>query len=320
VADWYPRDLRGHGRRRPDPRWPGDARVALSFVLNVEEGGERSPLDGDPTFETHLHDLPGAAARPGARHTGVESLFDYGARAGLWRLLRLFERHGLPLTAFAVGRALERIPEAGAALAELGHEVAGHGWRWIDYREVPEEVERDHMRRTVAAIEETTGRRPVGWYTGRVSPSTRRLLVEEGGFLYDSDSYADDLPFWVRVGEAAHLVVPYSLVTNDMRCVTAPGVATGEDLFGLLRDAFDLLWEEGDEAPAMMSLGLHPRISGQPARAAGIARFLDHVAGRDRVWVCRRRDIAEHWIREHGPPPGGGEGLPPNAPRSRDPS
>ena len=301
MTDWYPRDLLGYGRRPPHPRWPGEARVAVSFVLSLEEGGERSPQDGDPGAEPYLHDLPGAPAFRGARHTGLESLFDYGARAGLWRLLRLFERHRLPLTAFTVGRALERNPEAGAALAELGHEVAGHGYRWIDYREVPEEVERDHIRRTVAAIERTTGRRPVGWYTGRVSPNTRRLIVEEGGFRYDSDSYADDLPFWVRAGGAAHLVIPYSLVTNDMRCVTTPGLATGDDLCRILADAFDLLWEEGEAAPAMMSVGLHPRISGHPSRAAGVARFLDHVASRDRVWVCRRMEIAEHWTRTHGP-------------------
>jgi peptidoglycan/xylan/chitin deacetylase (PgdA/CDA1 family) len=267
--------------------------------LNVEEGGERSPLDGDPTAEAYLHDLSGASTPPGARPTGVESLFDYGARAGFWRLLRLFEQRGLPLTAFAVGRALERTPDAGAALTELGHEVAGHGYRWIDYREVPEDVEREHIRRTVAVIAETTGRRPVGWYTGRVSPSTRRLLVEEGGFLYDSDSYADDLPFWVRVGGRPHLVVPYSLVTNDARLVAGGGAGTGDDLFGLLRDAFDVLWAEGATAPAMMSVGLHPRISGQPARAAGVARFLDHVDARGGAWVCRRIDIADHWIRTH---------------------
>ena len=305
MSDWYPRDLRGYGRRRPHPRWPSDARIAVSFVLNVEEGGERSPLEGDPTAETYLHDLSGATTPPGARHTGIESLFDYGARAGLWRLLRLFEERRLPLTAFAVGRALERNPDAGAALAELGHEVAGHGYRRIDYRDVPEEVEREHIRRTVSAIAKSTGRHPVGWYTGRVSPSTRRLLVEEGGFLYDSDSYADDLPFWVRVGAAAHLVVPYSLVTNDMRCLRAPGIVTDDDLFRVLAGAFDLLWEEGGEAPAMMSVGLHPRISGQPSRAGGLARFLDHVASRDRVWVCRRMDIAEHWIGAFGPPEGG---------------
>ena len=300
MTDWYPRDLRGYGRRPPHPRWPGDARVAISFVLNVEEGGERSPLEGDAGAETYLHDLSAAPMPPGARHTGVESLFDYGARAGFWRLLRQFETHGLPLTAFAVGRALEVNPDAGAALAELGHETAGHGYRWIDYRDVPEDVEREHIRRTVVAIEAATGRRPVGWYTGRVSPATRRLLVEEGGFRYDSDSYADDLPFWVRAGSAEHLVIPYSLVTNDMRFVTAPGVATGDDLFGVLQGAFDLLWEEGGEAPSLMSVGLHPRISGHPARAAGVARFLDHVASRDRVWVCRRMDVAEHWARTHG--------------------
>ncbi len=304
MGDESARDLVGHGRRPPHPRWPGDARVAVSFVLNVEEGAERSPLDGDEAAEAYLHDLPGAVLRPGARHAGVESLFEYGARAGLWRLLRMFEARDLPLTAFAAGLALERIPDAGAALAELGHEVAGHGYRWIDYREVPEDVERAHIRRTVAVIARLTGRRPVGWYTGRSSPRTRRLLVEEGGFRYDSDSYADDLPYWVRVGGAPHLVVPYSLVTNDMRFVTAPGFGTGDDLHAALCGAFDLLWDEGASAPAMMSVGLHPRLSGHPARAAGLARFLDHVAGRDRVWVARRAEIAEHWMRTH--PPAGG--------------
>jgi peptidoglycan/xylan/chitin deacetylase (PgdA/CDA1 family) len=273
--------------------------VAVSVVLNVEEGGERSPGDGDPAHETYLHDLSGAEARPGMRHTGVESLFDYGARAGVWRLLRMFEERGLPLTVFAVGRAIARQPELGPELARLGHEVAGHGWRWIDHRDVPEDEERDGIRRTVAAIEAATGRRPVGWYTGRVSPATRQLLVEEGGFRYDSDSYADDLPFWVRVAGRAHLVVPYSLVTNDARLVAGGVAGTGDDLVALLRDAFDVLWAEGATAPAMMSVGLHPRISGQPARAAGVARFLDHVGARGGAWVCRRIDIADHWIRTH---------------------
>ena len=297
MGDAYPRDLRGYGRRRPGAAWPGGARVAVSVVLNVEEGGERSPLDGDATHETYLHDLAGADPRPGMRHTGVESLFDYGARAGVWRLLRTFEERGLPLTVFAVGRAIERQPELGPELARLGHEVAGHGWRWVDHRDMHEEEEREGIRRTVAAIEAATGRRPAGWYTGRVSPATRRLLVEEGGFRYDSDSYADDLPFWVRVGGRPHLVVPYSLVTNDMRLVAGGGAGAGDDLFGLLRDAFDVLWAEGATAPAMMSVGLHPRISGHPARAAGVARFLDHVAARGGAWVCRRIDIADHWIR-----------------------
>ena len=299
MSDWYPRDLHGYGRHRPHARWPGDARVAVSMVLNVEEGGERSPQDGDPTHETYLHDLSGAEARPGVRHPGVESLFDYGARAGVWRLLRLFEDRRLPLTVFAVGQAIARHPELGAALAGLGHEVAGHGWRWVDHRDLPESVERAEIRRTAGAIETATGRRPVGWYTGRVGTNTRRLLIEEGGFRYDSDSYADDLPFWVRVGSRAQLVVPYSLVTNDMRLVTGSGLGTGDDLFHLLRDAFDVLWDEGATAPAMMSVGLHPRISGHPARAAGVARFLDHVAARGGAWVCRREEIADHWIREH---------------------
>lgn len=302
--DAYPRDPRGYGRERPHPRWPGGARVAVSFVLSVEEGGERSPAEGDACAEAYLHDLAGAPNPPGVRHPGIEGLFDYGSRAGIWRLLRLFDAHGFPLTAFAVGRALERTPGIGAALAAAGHEVAGHGWRWMSYRDVPEEVEREHVRRTIDVIERTAGTRPVGWYTGRVSARTRRLLVEEGGFLYDSDSYADDLPFRVRVAGADHLVIPHSLITNDMRFVTSPGLATGDDLFALLRDAFDLLWDEGASAPAMMTVGLHPRLSGHPARAAGLARFLDHVAARDAVWVCRRADIARHWAGPT-PPPGG---------------
>lgn len=301
--DAYPRDLRGYGARPPHARWPGGARVAVSFVLCVEEGGERSPADGDATAETYLHDLAGAEPAPGRRHTGIESLFDYGARAGVWRILRLFARHGLPLTAFAVGRALERNPAVAEALAAAGHEVAGHGHRWIDHRDVPEDAERADISRTVEVIARLTGRRPVGWYTGRVSAVTRRLLVEEGGFRYDSDSYADDLPFRVRVGGRAHLVVPYSLVTNDMRYLVAPGPVTGEQFHRLLRDALDLLWEEGADAPRLMSVGLHPRISGHPARAAGIARFLDDVAARDGVWVCRRAAVAAHWERTH-PDPG----------------
>nr|WP_207143816.1 polysaccharide deacetylase family protein [Thiococcus pfennigii] len=304
VDAWHRRDLRGAGRTPPDPRWPGGARLALQFVLNVEEGAERTILNGDDGSEDYLAELPGTRRRLGQRHYSAEGFYDYGARVGLWRLLRLFEARALPLTAFAAGRALELNPEAGAALAELGHEVAGHGYRWIDYRDVDEATERAHIARTCRIIEAVTGRRPVGWYTGRVSPNTRRLLVEAGGFLYDSDAYDDERPYWLSDGGRAHLIIPYSLVTNDIHWLLAPGCTTADDFFARLRDAFDVLWAEGRERPALMSVGLHARISGHPARAAAVARFLDHVAAHEGVWICRRREIAEHWIRCFGRPDG----------------
>ena len=296
MNEWHPRDLKGYGRHPPHPRWPGGARLALQFVLNVEEGAENTVLNGDPGSETYLHELPGGSPVLGLRHTSAESMYDYGSRAGLWRLLRLFQARELPITAFAVGRALELNPEAGAALAELGHEVAGHGYRWIDYRYVQEAVERDHIQKTVAIITATTGRRPVGWYTGRVSPNTRRLIVEEGGFLYDADAYNDDLPYWVATPKHSHLVIPYTLVNNDIKFVMAPGFSSGADFFNLLKDAFDLLRAEGEHSPKMMSVGLHPRLTGHPARAAGLARFLDYASNFEDVWICRREDIARHWI------------------------
>jgi putative urate catabolism protein len=294
---WHPRNLAGYGRLPPAPQWPGNTRLALQFVLNVEEGAERTILNGDSGSENYLPELPGAQQYEGQRNYSAESLFDYGARVGFWRILRLFEQRQLPLTAFACGLALELNPDAGAALAELGHEVAGHGYRWIDYRQVDEATERDHIRRTRRIIEETTGTAPVGWYTGRVSANTRKLLVETGGLLYDSDAYDDELPYWLTEAGLSHLVIPYSLITNDIRYVTAPGCTTAEDFYTLLRDAFDLLWTEGQDSPRMMSVGLHSRFSGHPARAPAIARFLDHVAEHDGVWVCRRREIAEHWYR-----------------------
>jgi putative urate catabolism protein len=295
----YPRDLRGYGANPPDPRWPGGARIALQFVLNYEEGAENCVLHGDVASETFLSDIPGARACEGARHMSMESLYEYGGRAGVWRLLRIFERRRLPLTVFAVGMALERNPEAAAAFRAAGHEIAAHGWRWIDYQFVDEAVEREHLARAVAAIEKLTGERPLGWYTGRDSPNTRRLVVEHDGFLYDADSYADDLPYWARVGGRDHLVVPYTLDCNDMRFATPAGFATGEDFFTHLRDAFDQLYREGERAPKMMSVGLHCRLAGRPARAAALERFLDHVQGHERVWVCRRVEIARHWIAEH---------------------
>jgi putative urate catabolism protein len=297
VDAWHPRDLKGYGRHPPDPQWPGGARLALQLVLNVEEGAERTVLNGDAGSEDYLSELPGVRQLLGRRSYSAESHFDYGARVGFWRILRLFEERGLPLTAFAAGRALELDPEAGAALAELGQEVAGHGYRWIDYRDLDEQTERAHIERTCRIIEQTTRIRPVGWYTGRVSPNTRRLLVEVGGMLYDSDAYDDELPYWLTEGGRSHLVIPYTLVTNDIRYVVAPGCGTAADVFGLLREAFDLLWTEGETSPRTMSVGLHSRISGHPARAAAIGRFLDYAAGRGDVWICRRREIAEHWIQ-----------------------
>jgi putative urate catabolism protein len=299
MTSGYPRDMQGYGANAPDPRWPGGARLALQFVLNYEEGAEQCVLHGDAASETFLSEIAGARAYEGARHMSMESLYEYGSRAGVWRLLRIFERRNLPLTVFAVAMALERNPEAAAAFKAAGHEIASHGWRWIDYQFVDEGIEREHLARAVETIAKLTGERPLGWYTGRDSPNTRRLVVEHGGFLYDADSYADDLPYWLRVGSRDHLVVPYTLDCNDMRFATPAGFASGEDFFVHLRDAFDQLWREGERAPKMMSVGLHCRLAGRPARAAALERFLDHVQRHDRVWICRRVEIARHWIAEH---------------------
>ena len=295
---WHPRNLRRSGRRPAEPQWPGGARLALQFVLNVEEGAERTVLNGDCGSENYLPEIPGTGQILGLRNYSVESLYDFGARVGFWRILRLFEERQLPLTAFAAGRALEINPEAGAALAELGHEVAGHGYRWIDYRHIDEQTEKAHIQLTCQIIEQTTKQAPVGWYTGRVSSNTRRLLAEHESILYDSDAYDDELPYWLVEGGHSHLVIPYTLVTNDIRYVLNPGCATSADFFELLRDSFDLLWTEGQECPRMMTVGLHSRFSGHPARAVAVARFLDYVADHEGVWICRRRDIAEHWVQQ----------------------
>lgn len=292
------RDLIGYGGHPPQPHWPGNARIALQFVLNVEEGAESCILNGDAQSEAYLHELPGRPPRLGERDLSVEGMYEYGSRAGVWRILDLFNARSLPLTAFAVGRALELAPEIGQALGAAGHEVAGHGYRWLDYRGIPEDEERRHIRLTLEVIERLCGKRPVGWYTGRVSPNTRRLLREEGGLLYSSDAYNDDLPYWLP-GSPPHLVIPYTLVNNDARYLLPNGFASGEDFFRLLKDAFDLLWQEGAKQPKMMSVGLHGRISGHPARAMALARFLDHVQGHDAVWICRREEIARHWMNNH---------------------
>jgi putative urate catabolism protein len=297
----YPRDLVGYGRDAPRAQWPGDARIALQIVLNYEEGGENCVLHGDAASEAFLSEIIGAQPYAGTRHMSMESIYEYGSRAGVWRALRLFEERRLPITVFGVGMALERNPEAAAAMVEGGHEIASHGWRWIDYQNVDEATERDHIRRSVAAIERLTGQRPVGWYTGRTSPNTRRLVVEEGGFLYDADSYADDLPYWVEEGGRPHLVVPYTLDANDMRFATAQGFNCGDQFFAYLRDAFDVLYAEGADRPKMMSVGLHCRLVGRPGRFAALQRFLDHVQRHERVWICRRADIARHWRERHPP-------------------
>lgn len=298
----YPRDLLGYGRNPPDPCWPGGAYVAVQFVINYEEGGENCILHGDPASEAFLSEIVGAQPLLGVRHMNMESIYEYGSRVGFWRLFRLFTERRLPVTVFAVTMALDRNREAAAAMKEAGFEIASHGLRWIDYQYMGIEAERAQMREAIRLHTEITGERPLGWYTGRISPNTLRLVVEEGGFLYTADSYADELPYWVEVEGKRQLVVPYTLDANDMRFATAQGFNSGDQFFAYLRDGFDLLWEEGRRGrPAMMSVGLHCRLVGRPGRAAALARFLDHVLAREKVWVATRLDIARHWHAHHPP-------------------
>ncbi|WP_370330985.1 allantoinase PuuE [Mycolicibacterium hippocampi] len=298
----YPRDMVGYGPHPPNPHWPGDANIAVQFVLNYEEGAESNVLHGDASSETFLSEIVAAQPFPN-RHMSMESLYEYGSRAGLWRVLRTFGRRDLPLTIFGVAMALARNPAAVSAFLERGDEIACHGLRWISYQLLEPEVERRHLAEAVALMTEVTGQPPLGWYTGRDSPATRRLLVEHGGFVYDSDSYADDLPYWTRVHGTNHLVVPYTLDTNDMRFAIAGGFPSGDEFFTHLRDAFDVLYAEGVAgAPKMLSVGLHCRLVGRPARIASLERFLDHVQSHEGVWITRRIDIARHW-EEHFPAP-----------------
>ncbi len=293
------RDLRGYGKDAPDPKWPGGARVVVQFVLNYEEGGENCILYGDAASEAFLSEIPGAVPFVGQRHMNMESIYEYGSRVGFWRLLRMFDERKLPLTSFAVASALERYPEIVDALKGSGHEIATHGWKWINYQDVPADVEREHIQRAVDVHTRLCGERPAGFYQGRMSPNTRRLMLEVGGFTYDADAYSDELPFWVEGLGKPHLVVPYTLDCNDMRFSTVAGFAQGEDFFAYCRDTFDQLYDEGGERPRMMSVGLHCRLVGRPARARALQRFLDHIERHDRVWVARRIDIAEHWIKTH---------------------
>lgn len=301
MNDNYPRDMVGYGRMPPDPKWPNDARVAVQFVINYEEGAENNILHGDAASEAFLSEIIGAEPLTGARNMNMESIYEYGSRAGFWRLHRLFSERGLPLTVYGVTMALQRNLEAVAAMREADWEIASHGYRWIDYQFMPEDEEREHVRKAVEIHTAATGERPLGWYTGRISPNTRKLIVEHGGFLYDSDSYADDLPYWTNDFGAPHLIIPYTLDNNDMRFATNQGFNSGDQFFAYLRDAFEMLYAEGADAPKMMSIGLHCRLAGRPGRAAALARFLDHVMSHDKAWVCRRVDIARHWHAHHAP-------------------
>jgi len=299
----YPRDMIGYGNQPPHADWPGNARIAVQFVLNYEEGGENNILHGDSGSEQFLSEIIGAPSYE-ARHMSMESIYEYGSRAGVWRILNEFEKRGLPLTIFAIAMALQRHPVLTKSFVDLDHEIACHGLRWIHYQHIDETTERDHMQKAIEIIQQLTGARPLGWYTGRDSPNTRRLVVDNGSFLYDSDYYGDDLPFWTEVktsnGESKqHLVVPYTLDTNDMRFATPQGFNSGEQFFQYLRDSFDVLYAEGESAPKMLSIGLHCRLAGRPGRFAGLQRFLDHIQNHDRVWICRRIDIARHWIDRH---------------------
>jgi putative urate catabolism protein len=301
MAKPYPRDLVGYGRNPPHPQWQNQARIAVQFVINYEEGGENCILHGDVASESFLSESIGAVPLPGVRNMNMESMYEYGSRAGFWRLYRLFTGRSLPVTVYGVAMALERNPEAVAAMREADWEIASHGYRWIDYQYVGEEEERSHLQRAIAIHTQVTGARPLGWYTGRISPNTRRLVMEDGGFLYDSDSYCDDLPYWVQGSEKPHLVIPYTLDVNDMRFGSYQGFNSGEQFFTYLKDTFDVLYEEGAIVPKMMSVGLHCRLVGKPGRAAALARFLDYVQGHEQVWICRRIDIARHWHQHHQP-------------------
>ncbi len=299
----YPRDMVGYGPTPPQADWPDGAKLAVQFVINYEEGGENNILHGDAASEAFLSEIVGAQPWAGQRHMNMESIYEYGSRVGIWRLLDLFNSREVPLTIFAVAMALARNPAVAEAAMAKGHEICSHGYRWIDYRDVPLDLEREHLHKAIEIIKGLTGERPLGWYTGRTSENTRALVAEEGGFLYDADDYSDDLPFWTKVGDRDHLVVPYTLDANDMRFATPQGFNAGDQFFNYLRDAFDVLLAEGERTPRMMSVGLHCRLVGRPGRIAALARFIDHAQAHDGVWFARRIDIARHW-RSHHPAKG----------------
>lgn len=294
------RDMLGYGANPPNPNWPGGAKIAVQFVLNYEEGAENCVLNGDAGSEVFLSEIIGAPQVLGARHMSMESLYEYGSRAGVWRVLNLFDKYQLPLTVFGVTKALEANPLVLEKLLAAGHEICCHGLRWINYQSVSKATEREHITQAIALHTKLTGSRPLGWYTGRTSPNTRALIAKQGGFLYDSDDYSDDLPFWSKVEANPHLIIPYTLDTNDMRFCTAQGFHTSEQFFTYLRDAFDVLYSEGETVPKMLSIGLHCRIIGRPARLAALEKFMQYILAQQDVWVCQRIEIARHW-REHFP-------------------
>ena len=289
----YPRDMVGYGAKPPHPKWPNKARIAVQFVINYEEGGENCILHGDDASERFLSEIVGAEAYPGMRHANMESIYEYGSRAGFWRLHRMFTQRNLPVTVFGVAMALERNPEIVQAMLDADWEIASHGYRWIDYQHVSIEEEREHLHKAIEIHEAVTGSKPLGFYLGRASPNTAKLVAEYGDFIWHADSYADDLPYW----NDKQLVVPYTLDSNDMRFATPQGFNSGEQFFSYLKDSFDYLYEEGETAPKMLSIGLHCRLVGRPGRAMALARFLDYIQSKEQVWVTRRIDIAEHWLK-----------------------
>jgi len=293
----YPRDMKGYGRKTPDPHWPGEAYLAVQFVLNYEEGGENNILHGDAASEAFLSEIVGAQAWPGQRHWNMESIYEYGARSGFWRLWRLFSERRVPVTVYGVATALERSPDQVAAMLEADWEIASHGLKWIEHKDMPPEEERAQIRAAIDLHARVTGTPPLGWYTGRCSMNTAALVMETGQFLYSSDSYADDLPYWIaNPAGGHHLVIPYTLDTNDMRFATPQGFNSGDQFFSYLKDSFDCLYEEGRAgAPKMLSIGLHCRLAGRPGRAQALARFVDYVLAKEQVWITRRIDIARHW-------------------------
>ena len=298
----YPRDMVGYKNQPPHPNWPGGAKLAVQFVLNYEEGGENNILHGDNASEAFLSEIIGASAWKGKRHMSMESIYEYGSRVGVWRLLDLFKQKNIPLTIFAVAMALERNPAVAEIALKENHEICSHGYRWIDYSSVPVEIERQHVAKSIEIIKKITGERPLGWYTGRTSENTRRLIVEEGGFLYDADDYNDDLPFWSLIEQRHHLVIPYTLDVNDMRFATPQGFNSGKQFLSYLIDTFDVLYEEGARIPKMMSIGLHCRLTGRPGRIKALEKFIDYAQSHTDIWFCRRIDIAKHWINNFPPP------------------
>ena len=295
----YPRDMTGYGKKSIHPNWPNKAKIAVQFVLNYEEGGENSILHGDDASETFLSEIIGAKAYQGARHMSMESLYEYGSRSGVWRILRLFEEFNIPITIFAVGLAIARNRQLADYLVDHNYDICAHGFRWIDYQFVEEEFEREHIKDCISILTEFLGKRPEGWYTGRNSPNTRKLIIEEGGFLYDSDAYDDDLPYWANEfdTDSKHLIIPYTLDVNDMRFASPQGFNSGDQFFNYLKDSFDALYKEGETSPKMMSVGMHARILGRPGRIMAMRKFLEYISNFDNVWLCSRREIADHWYK-----------------------